>query len=245
MRPYGNPAALDARRRRAVALIKDGLGVREVARKIGCSPTSVSRWQAEVQTGGTDALRAKPTPGRPPRLTARQRGKLLKLLLKGATAHGFSTELWTLPRVAEVIARTFGVRYHPAHVWKILRGEGGGGGGGGGGPHPAWGGRAVPKKKKPPAAPVGVSSSSTRAVSCSSPSVAAPGRPGGRPPSSASGIVATGSRRSAPSRWPHAGAASGSTGPTTPTTSGPPRSSGSSQPCAATCLAASRSYGTA
>jgi len=124
MRPYGNPAALEARRRRAVALIKDGLGVREVARKIGCSPTSVSRWQAEVQTGGTDALRAKPTPGRPPRLTARQRTRLLNLLLKGATAHGFSTDLWTLPRVAEIIARTFGVRYHPAHVWKILRGEG-------------------------------------------------------------------------------------------------------------------------
>jgi transposase len=124
MRPYGNPAALEARRRRAVALLEDGLGVREVARKIGCSPTSVSRWQAEVQAGGTDALRAKPTPGRPPRLTARQRTRLLNLLLKGATAHGYSTDLWTLPRVAEIIARTFGVRYHPAHVWKILRGEG-------------------------------------------------------------------------------------------------------------------------
>lgn len=31
--------------------------------------------------------------------------------------------LWTLPRVAEVIAKTFGVRYHPAHVRKILPGE--------------------------------------------------------------------------------------------------------------------------
>ena len=115
---------MEARRRRGVALLEEGLGVREAARQIGCSPASVSRWQAEVQAGGPDALRAKPAPGRPPRLTARQRGKLLKLLLKGATAHGFSTELWTLPRVAEVIARTFGVRYHPAHVWKILRGEG-------------------------------------------------------------------------------------------------------------------------
>jgi len=57
-------------------------------------------------------------------LTARQRTQLLKLLLKGAMAHGYSTDLWTLPRVAEVIAKTFGVRYHPAHVWKILRGEG-------------------------------------------------------------------------------------------------------------------------
>ncbi len=124
MRPYGSPAELEARRRRAVALLDQGLGVREVARQIGCSPTSVSRWQAEVDAGGLDALRPKPPSGRPPRLTARQRQRLLKLLLRGATAHGFSTELWTLPRVATVIARTFRVTYHPAHVWKILRGEG-------------------------------------------------------------------------------------------------------------------------
>ena len=124
MRPHGSPADLEARRRRAVALLDKGLGVREVARQIGCSPMSVSRWRAEVRARGPDALRPKPAPGRPPRVTARQRAKLLTLLLKGATAHGFSTDLWTLPRVATVIARTFGVSYHPAHVWKILRGEG-------------------------------------------------------------------------------------------------------------------------
>ena len=50
-------------------------------------------------------------------MTARQRARLLKLLLKGAAAHGFSTDLWTLSRVAQVITRTFGVTYHPAHVW--------------------------------------------------------------------------------------------------------------------------------
>ena len=124
MRPHGSPAQLEARRRRAVALLHKGLGVRSVARQIGCSPTSVSRWQAEVHAGGLTALRPKPPPGRPRRLTARHRQRLLTLLLKGAAAHGFSTDLWTLPRVAEVIARTFGVTYHPAHVWRILRGEG-------------------------------------------------------------------------------------------------------------------------
>lgn len=124
MRPHGSPTALEARRRRAVALLAQGLGVRTVARQIGCSPSSVSRWQTDVAAGGPDALRAKPPPGRPPRLTARQRARLLTLLLNGATAHGFGTDLWTLPRVAAVIARTFGVTYHPAHVWKILRGEG-------------------------------------------------------------------------------------------------------------------------
>ncbi len=124
MRLRGSPADLEARRRRAVALLEQGLGVREVARQIGCSPMSVSRWRTEVRARGPDALRPKPTPGRPPRITPRQRARVLQSLLKGAKAHGFSTDLWTLPRVAEVIARTCGVRYHPAHVWKILRGEG-------------------------------------------------------------------------------------------------------------------------
>jgi transposase len=124
MRPVGSPADLEARRRRAVALLDKGLGVREVARQMDCSPASVSRWRAEVRSRGPDGLCAKPAPGRPRRLTARQRARVLKLLLKGATAHGFSTDLWTLPRVATVIARTYGVQYHPAHVWKILHGEG-------------------------------------------------------------------------------------------------------------------------
>ena len=99
------PSALEAWRRRAVALLERGFKVREVARKIGCSPTSVSRWKAEVQSGSPDALQPKPTPGRPSRLSDKQRTRLLTLLLKGARAHGYSTDLWTLPRVAEVIAK--------------------------------------------------------------------------------------------------------------------------------------------
>ena len=35
-------------------------------------------------------------------------------------AHGFSTGLWTLPRVARVIKRVTGVKYHPGHVWRLL-----------------------------------------------------------------------------------------------------------------------------
>jgi transposase len=43
-----------------------------------------------------------------------------KALRQGAQAHGFGTNLWTLPRVAAVIERTTGVHYHPGHVWKLL-----------------------------------------------------------------------------------------------------------------------------
>jgi Winged helix-turn helix len=41
-------------------------------------------------------------------------------LRQGALANGFRRELWSLPRVAPVLERISGVRYHPGHVWKLL-----------------------------------------------------------------------------------------------------------------------------
>lgn len=99
MRPKGSAAELEARRRRAVALLKTGLGIREVARQVGSSPSSVTRWKEVVNKRGTRALVAKPHPGRPSRLSAGQKRKLLKTLLRGAMAHGYGSDLWTLPRV--------------------------------------------------------------------------------------------------------------------------------------------------
>jgi transposase len=115
---------LDAIRALALQRIAGGEAVTAVMQSYGLCRTTVYKWQRKLRERGGDVLLSVKPTGRPPRLTARQRGKLLKVLLQGATAHGFSTDLWTLPRVATVIARTFGVTYHPAHVWKILRGEG-------------------------------------------------------------------------------------------------------------------------
>jgi hypothetical protein len=47
--------------------------------------------------------------------------QLEQVLLEGATANGFTGELWTLERIALVIERLTGVRHHPAHVWALLR----------------------------------------------------------------------------------------------------------------------------
>jgi hypothetical protein len=52
---------------------------------------------------------------------ARQVEPLQQRLLKGAKAYGFPNELWTLKRIATVIWLEFRVRYHPSHVWKVLR----------------------------------------------------------------------------------------------------------------------------
>ena len=55
------------------------------------------------------------------KLSEDQCRQLLELLLKGAVARGYPNELWTLERIAEVIAKEFDVYYHPNHVWRLLR----------------------------------------------------------------------------------------------------------------------------
>ena len=88
----------------------------EVSHRVGCSTASVCRWKQALAQGGAKALAAKPVPGRPPKLSEDQCRQLLELLLKGAVARGYPNELWTLERIAEVIAKEFDVYYHPNHV---------------------------------------------------------------------------------------------------------------------------------
>jgi len=121
MRPKGTIKELQRRRQRAIALLKDGYGIREVARIVGSSGSSVVRWRDANKKGGAKALEPKPTPGRPRKLSDKQRQKLDRLLNKGPTAFGYKTDLWTLKRIASVIRKKFRVYYHPSQVWRILR----------------------------------------------------------------------------------------------------------------------------
>ena len=120
MRPHGSPRALEERRRLVVALLKQNLSLHEIARRMGCHASSVLRWRNALNSGGADALKAKPASGRPPKLTEKQKAKLVKLLAQGAMAHGYRTELWTTQRITVLIERRLGVRYHRNHVGKLL-----------------------------------------------------------------------------------------------------------------------------
>lgn len=122
MRPVGTAEELERRRHRAVALVGDGLSLNETARRIGCNASSVMRWFQAFRRGGSKALKPRPTPGRPSRLTDRQKALLLQYLLEGSMAHGYRTDLWTTLRIAELIAAKFGVHYHRDHVGRLLHG---------------------------------------------------------------------------------------------------------------------------
>jgi transposase len=106
--------ALERRRLQAVDLLEEGLSESEVARRLQVSHTSVNRW---AQVVAQQAGRA----GGKPRLQAEELQRLEKGLLRGPEALGYETPLWTLWRVSHLIEQELGVRYHPGHVWKLLR----------------------------------------------------------------------------------------------------------------------------
>jgi transposase len=116
--------SLQSRRNRAAALFRQGVTQAEVARRLGVTASAACRWYAAWKDGGREGLQIAERLGRPPRLEEGQRAFLQQELLRGAAAHGFVTDLWTLPRIAELIQRLFGVHYHPGHVWRVLRGLG-------------------------------------------------------------------------------------------------------------------------
>jgi transposase len=120
VRPEGSARQLEARRTKAVSLLKQGHSYQAVARMVQSSISSLVRWMQSFRRKGKAGLKPRPTPGRPPQMKHQQKQQLIGLLKQGARAAGYSTEMWTTRRVAEQIRRHWGIAYHPGHVWKIL-----------------------------------------------------------------------------------------------------------------------------
>lgn len=82
---------------------------------------TANRWMKRLKSKGVDSWRDRPRSGRPQKLTGVQKGRLKRILKRGALEYGYPTELWTLKRVAEVVKKEFGVQYNVTHVWRVLR----------------------------------------------------------------------------------------------------------------------------
>jgi len=164
------PGQLEERRLAAARLLRaGGLTQAEIARRVAVSRAAVTQWKRCFEEQGVRGLRRRMPTGRPSHLLPAQWDQLLRLLRRSAVTAGFETERWTLPRVAAVVARAFGVRYHPRSVGRALRARGWS-------PQvpraqarerddaliEAWLKRDWPRIKKMLAAPGGRSSSSTR-----------------------------------------------------------------------------------
>ncbi len=115
---------VEGRRLRAWDLKQAGWSQKRIAEALGVTAGAVSRWmkRAREAPGGPAAgLRRRPHPGPKPRLTEAHRAAIPELLARGAESFGCEGDFWTTKRVAAVIGREWGVRYHRNHVGKLLR----------------------------------------------------------------------------------------------------------------------------
>ena len=112
------------RRIRAWELHQEGWRGKDIAWALNVSASAVNGWLKRARAAGVEALRRRPAPGPRPKLTAERLAQLPGLLAKGAEAYGFVGDVWTTKRVAAVIRRVWAVRYHPAHISRLLRQQG-------------------------------------------------------------------------------------------------------------------------
>jgi transposase len=112
--------ALEKRRLKGAKLLARGMTKAQVAQQLGVTRQTVAAWQQRLAEGGKDCLKRGPL-GRPRQLSTQQEQELGKVLMAGALTAGYPTELWTLPRIGQLIAMRFGVQYSTGHLWHLLR----------------------------------------------------------------------------------------------------------------------------
>jgi transposase len=124
MRTEGTPADLERRRVLAVTRVQEGYSCQEVADFLGVDASSVRRWLAAFQRQGVEGLAARPSSGRPPKLTHGQEKLVRRWLGESPLEHGFTTALWSAPRLARLVQEEWGITLNPRYLADWLRQRG-------------------------------------------------------------------------------------------------------------------------
>lgn len=112
--------ALERRRYAAAGLFERDLTDSEIGRRLQVHRQSVGRWRQQWLSQGKSGLRGAGRSGRKSRLDEKQTQVVIEHLLKGPKACGFSSDVWTLARMAMMVEKVVGVKYHPRYLSEIL-----------------------------------------------------------------------------------------------------------------------------
>lgn len=113
------------RRAEGVRLLQtEEMSQAEIARHLGVSEATISKWKKVLEQKGPAGLQARKASGRPPKLSVADKRQLVEKLEQGALAAEFATEQWTQARVKKMIEQEFGVHYHRDYISRLLHGLG-------------------------------------------------------------------------------------------------------------------------
>ncbi len=113
--------SLEDTRMLAVAAMRNGVHPEDVADSYGVGRSTVYNWRKMYLEDGPAALVVKYSPGRPPRLTDKQREQLRKWIVgRDPRQMQFDFALWTRQMARDLIKREFGVDYTLQAIGNIL-----------------------------------------------------------------------------------------------------------------------------
>jgi len=112
---------LEEMRVRAVRSVQNGQSPEVIAEALGINRTTIYDWLAKYRRGGWGALKAKPVPGRPPKLN----GRAIKWIHDTVTQKSplqlkFEFALWTREMIAKLILNRFDVKLSVSSVGRLL-----------------------------------------------------------------------------------------------------------------------------
>lgn len=118
------PDRAAARRMLAIANALDGFSRAEAARLVGMERQALRDAVVRYNAEGLNGLHDRPRPGVPQRLDAAQLAALRQLAIDGPDVEATGLSAWTLPELCREVEERWGVRYHPGHMSRIVRGLG-------------------------------------------------------------------------------------------------------------------------
>jgi transposase len=111
---------MEARRLKAVPYFNKKWSERRIAAELGVSGPSVHAWKVAWKARGNKGLLAG-VYGRKSFLSSKEVKKVKQNILKGAEAHGFSGDFWTLARLTRAVKRWTGIQYEDRSIWHLLK----------------------------------------------------------------------------------------------------------------------------
>jgi len=112
---------LETYRFAAIKLKKSGVQINVIADSFNVTERAVYRWIKKSKTEGKNSLKASKSTGPESFLSEEQLSELCKLLRKPATELGYSTDLWSGPKIRHLIKYEFDIEYHQKHIPRLLK----------------------------------------------------------------------------------------------------------------------------
>lgn len=111
---------LEHYRFRAVELYQKGKSVQDIAFFFGIHRGSVSLWIKTWKEKGLNSLKSKKANGPEPKLTNKDRKKIISVVKKSAMDFGFETPLWTCKRLQQIIKNELHKEIDISNIWRWL-----------------------------------------------------------------------------------------------------------------------------